>query len=403
MGEAWTITREVSMRVPIRLYIVIAASLLLTIPLFSDGTSLTNKDVVSLSQLGIGDAAVMAKIRQSPAVAFRLDVDDIAALKKAGVSGAVIAAMLDRAATDANAPASGATSSPGKEPDYIGNFCSRNPTTGDLTPLERQTGATALTVRAMGFGGGESYVRVSGDRSPVRFKEGDHLEFVVLVDSQSSDPQQVAQLFALDVIDGERRLSLARAASMGLAGRSVATENQIAIRAARYGKSSFLLTPTEPLGPGEYSFAGPITGVGFCFGIDANPGSGVSRFERVVPFRQREVIPLGISDRGMVVDSVEVIRWPKEDAIRKAESNPDAKGEVVVVFSQSNRAGRDYKCAYDVFLLDESGNEIGTGKRTVGIEDGEVDDGARVGISIRIADVKNAVKLRIRAVPAPDL
>lgn len=386
-----------------RLYIVIAASFMLTATLSSANAALTNKDVVSLSELGIGDTAVIAKIRQSPAVAFRLDVADIAALKKAGVSGPVIAAMLDRAATEAGGPASGDTPSPGKEPDYIGNFCWRNPTTGDLTPLERQTGTTAVTVRAMGFGGGESFVRVSGDRSPVRFKEGELTEFVVLVSSQNSDPQQAAQLFALDVLDGERRLPIARAASMGFGGRSVTTENQMAISAVRYGKSSFLLRPTEPLGPGEYSFAGPITGVGFFFGVDANPGSGASRFERVVPFRQREVIALGISDRGMAVDSVEVIRWPKDEAIQQAENKPDAKGEVVVLFTQSNRAGRDYKCAYDVFLLDENGNEIGTGKRTVGIEDGEVDDGARVGISIRMADMKKAAKLRIRAVPAPDI
>lgn len=80
-----------------------------------------------------------------------------------------------------------------------------------------------------------------------------------------------------------------------------------------------------------------------------------------------------------------------------------AKGEIVIVFNQTNRAGRDYKCTYDVVLLDASDNEIGVGKRTVGIEDGEVDDTARVGISLRIADVGKAAKLRIRAVPQPDL
>lgn len=105
----------------------------------------------------------------------------------------------------------------------------------------------------------------------------------------------------------------------------------------------------------------------------------------------------------MTVHSVEVIRWPGEAALRKAEQNADATGEIVVMFNQTNRAGRDYKCTYDVVLLDESDAEIGVGKRTVGIEDGEVDDTARVGIKLRLADLSRAAKLRIRAVPEPDL
>jgi hypothetical protein len=189
---------------------------------------------------------------------------------------------------------------------------------------------------------------------------------------------------------------------MGISGRSVATESQIELRAVRYGKSSFLVTPAELLGPGEYAFTGPIAGVGFCFGVDADPGSGRSRFERVIPFRLHEVMPIGISERGMTVHSVEVIRWPKETALAQTTGKSDAKGEIVVRFTQTNRAGKDYKCSYEVILLDESGAEIGIGKRTVGIEDGEVNDTARVGISLRLADFNRAAKLRVRAVPEPD-
>lgn len=135
---------------------------------------------------------------------------------------------------------------------------------------------------------------------------------------------------------------------------------------------------------------------------DANSGSAPSSFERVVPFKQREVIALGISQTGMTIHSVEVIRWPTEAALRKLEKNADAQGEIVVVFDQTNQAGKDYKCAYDVVLLDENDTEIGVGKRTVSIEDGEVNDTARVGISVRLADLSRAAKLRIRALPEPD-
>jgi len=377
-----------------------AVGLFITVTLLAADASFTNKDVITLSQLGIGDDAVIAKIRQAPNVTFALEVSDLAALKKAGVSGSVIAAMLDRAAGDAGPKSSGGGGGATREPDYIGNFCWRDPITGELKPLERQTGESAIEVRAMGLGGGETYVRVPGDRSPIRFRESDRTEFAVLVSDQNTDPQQAAQLFALDVVDGERRLSLARAAFMGIGARSVTTENQIEIRAVRFGKSSFLVIPVEQLGPGEYAFKGPIPEVGFCFGIDGVSGATNSRFERIVPFKQEQVIPLTISDRGFVVHSVEVIRWPNEKAVA---TKPDAKGEVVVVFRQTNLAGRDFKCTYDVILLDENDAEIGVGKRTVGVEDGEKDDSARVGISLRLADLGRAAKLRVRARPEPDL
>jgi hypothetical protein len=398
-------------------FVATAVCILLTSTTALADAALTNKDVISLSALGIGEVAVIAKIRQAAAVAFALDVADLAALKKAGVSGSVIAAMLDREAADsALSPASSPTLS-GQEPEYVGTFCLRNPTTGGLTPLERQSGTSAISVTAMGFGGGESYIRVNGERSSLRLQEGSEAEFVVLAESQNTDPQQFAQLFALDVIDGERRLPMTRVASMGLGARSVANNNQMALVATRFGKSSFLIKPSEPLGPGEYAFVGPVTGVGFCFGIDEHAGTGRSRFERTVPFKQRESLALDISDRGMTVHSVEVIQWPGEGGhsrlgsgtmsrMRKVVSREDdgePRGEIVVVFKQSNRSGRDYKCAFDVLLLDEAGAELGSGKRTVGIEDGEIGDTARVGVSIALADLPRVMKLRIRAVPKPDI
>jgi Domain of unknown function (DUF4823) len=57
-------------------------------------TAITNEDVLKLVATGIGDDVVIAKVRTTP-VAFRLDVDSIVALKKSGVSDAVLAVMLE--------------------------------------------------------------------------------------------------------------------------------------------------------------------------------------------------------------------------------------------------------------------------------------------------------------------
>ena len=62
--------------------------------------TLTNDMVVSLVQAGLGDDAVIAKIKAS-AGHYALSTDDLIALKKRGVSGPVIAAMIESGAQGA--------------------------------------------------------------------------------------------------------------------------------------------------------------------------------------------------------------------------------------------------------------------------------------------------------------
>ena len=54
----------------------------------------------------------------------------------------------------------------------------------------------------------------------------------------------------------------------------------------------------------------------------AGSGQAAARLERVVPFRTKESIPVGIEDRFITIESVEVTGWPKPDEVRKAESKP---------------------------------------------------------------------------------
>jgi hypothetical protein len=57
---------------------------------------LTNDDVISLKQGGLGDDVILAKIKTSKGF-YKIDTDGIVALKKAGVSDAVILGMIDAA------------------------------------------------------------------------------------------------------------------------------------------------------------------------------------------------------------------------------------------------------------------------------------------------------------------
>ncbi len=59
--------------------------------------ALTNADVVALAGAGLGDEAVIAKIRQAPAESLDVSTEAILDLRRKGVSGAVIQAMVERA------------------------------------------------------------------------------------------------------------------------------------------------------------------------------------------------------------------------------------------------------------------------------------------------------------------
>jgi hypothetical protein len=63
----------------------------------------TNAEVIQLKTLNMGDDVIIAKIRAAKDVRFDTDVDDLAQLKDAGISDAVIVAMLDRVAAGSTA------------------------------------------------------------------------------------------------------------------------------------------------------------------------------------------------------------------------------------------------------------------------------------------------------------
>lgn len=165
------------------------------------------------------------------------------------------------------------------------------------------------------------------------------------------------------------------------------------MRATRYGQSSFLITPAQELAGGEYAFAGQTQGEAFCFGIDGDAGTAHPG-ERLIPFRTGEPISLGIVERGVRIESVEVTGWPKPRQLEKASAQDNAK--ITVEFTYTNRSSKDYKCKYQVTVLDEDGRELGSGEREAHLESEEENDTNRVSVSMRTIDFPKAVKLRIQ-------
>jgi hypothetical protein len=166
------------------------------------------------------------------------------------------------------------------EPEYIGVFVALNRSTGRLMELERHMASQHTKLKALGFGGGEGYVEIPGEKSPVRFRADAIPPFLVRVSSQQVDPQTSVILIRWTVKKGNRQLTVATAGAFGIGSKTATGDNFLAFNAARYGENSFSIVPAQPLPPGEYALAPPPPGLEswgkgqdfFSFGIDPPGG-----------------------------------------------------------------------------------------------------------------------------------
>lgn len=154
-----------------------------------------------------------------------------------------------------------------QEPEYIGVFAFLD-ATGNLRELERQTPVEKIKIKGMGFGGGEGYLQIKGEQSPIRFKADQKLEFVVRASSQQTDPVSIIQFFRLETKKGNRQLLLSKVKPFAVGAKETASQSAVSFNVAKYGEFSFKVVPAYALTPGEYCFSGQGSKDGFCFGID---------------------------------------------------------------------------------------------------------------------------------------
>jgi hypothetical protein len=82
-----------------------------------------NSDVVELLKAGMDDSVVIAKIKQAPEADFKVESDDLIALKKAGASPGVISAMLARKTPTSDTEPKAGPSFGGYGPNKTGLLC----------------------------------------------------------------------------------------------------------------------------------------------------------------------------------------------------------------------------------------------------------------------------------------
>jgi hypothetical protein len=160
---------------------------------------LTNPDVVRMVAAGLGDEIIVAKVQEAPRVNFELAVDDLVALRKAGVSERVVHAMLER-----NRPTPLHRPVPIREEPAVGISLK----TGEgTTPLHMALGEFS----SAGYGPFASvFINYPGLRSPVRVRD----RRPVLLVTCSSAPEAGHYFFAKldpDKRHGVRSLKIGKA------------------------------------------------------------------------------------------------------------------------------------------------------------------------------------------------
>lgn len=142
-----------------------------------------------------------------------------------------------------------------------------------LVPLEPQIVRVKRKFHALGFTGVTAVYQVGGERSPVRLKAEQKLEFVIRIDGKV-DPLEFVQFYRFEGIEGSRVLPIEDFDALGRLTRISLASAIVDFDAAKYGASSFRLTPIQKLVPGEYCLTVRLAtkpenkSSGFCFGID---------------------------------------------------------------------------------------------------------------------------------------
>lgn len=256
-----------------------ALAILFSASLFGAST-LDNAKVIDMVKAGIDEPTIIQTINNSPTASLGAEADDLIALKKAGVSNAIIAAISARkqkigpASTSTPSGALSPFQSPGPNNSFNGGLqvvVDNKPYATINSQMPKFNGPTTRQVfmrapRLTGRGHLPAQDRtVSGAAAQVKIPSGSNIVF------QSANLDGLltnATLVVAKVKNNERFLYATED------GSSMSKADKIELAAHQSGDGkSVILTPKTPLAPGQYAIvSNPALRV-YCFEITEAEGS----------------------------------------------------------------------------------------------------------------------------------
>jgi len=261
--------------------ILFAVGLVLASPAAAE--TLNNATVIALTQANLGDEAIIAKIKSAPGT-YDLSTDQIIALKKQGVSGPVIAAMLSASGSGAGGPAAFSMDAAdpavphppgvyllvdGAAPSMkrIDATVSNQAKTGGILGYALTSGIASMSIKAA-IPGESARTNTTAPKPVFYFffdeSNPDSARQTVTWASGSNASVTSPNEFTLVRLMQKKGRREARVGSVNIGGAKtgVMDKDQVPFDYDMVRPGVFKATPRAPLTPGEYGFLYAITGGG---------------------------------------------------------------------------------------------------------------------------------------------
>lgn len=259
--------------------------LLMSVPAFAAAEIVTNDTVLKLIAAGMPEDVIIAKIKASP-TKFELDTDKIIVLKKSGVSGPVLAAMIGAPSNSVtNAAAMSADSPDPMIPRPSGVYMlDADPAPGKMVRIDPTTSNQTKTGNFLGYAltGGiasmsfkavipnENARVVSKTAQPVFYfyfdqangslSSGAGFNAFFGPGSAVTSPSEFS-LVRFDTKSGRREAKVGKF-NIGGAKSGVMDKDRIPFQYDQIAPGVFKVSPSNPLSPGEYGFLYSVSGGG---------------------------------------------------------------------------------------------------------------------------------------------
>ncbi len=248
------------MRLPSILLILLAATLVTAAPA-SAQQGLTNADIIKMQSAGLSENIILASVNEQPA-AYDTSTDGLLALKKAGVSDAVVAAMISRNAAMksgvANPAGTNMTAPPPAGPppgvDEVGVYYQDKNKAWHPVPSEivnTKSGGLLKSIASDGIVKGDINGHIRGAESTTKLTTGSNL-LIFMPETFSANDYILVKLHK----NSDNREF--RAMTGGVFHSSGgAAKDSIPFGSQKLAPHVYELTFGAPLSPGEYGILPP--------------------------------------------------------------------------------------------------------------------------------------------------
>ncbi|MGH9401695.1 MAG: hypothetical protein ACRD2P_06275 [Terriglobia bacterium] len=211
---------------------------------------LTNKDVVEMVSAKLSDAVIVDEIHKSQCK-FSTAPDDLIALKKAGMSDAVIEAMTNAGSAGAGHSEPPAAAAPAPRRD-VGVYYMNKGSWADLPPevVNWKTGGVLKSLGTAGIVKGDINGEIHGERSPTSVNTP--VTFLVVV----PEGAYITEYQLIDLHPHKRRREFRTVTGGVFHVSGGATRDVIPFKSEKVGDRTFKIT-LDNLDSGEYGFLPP--------------------------------------------------------------------------------------------------------------------------------------------------